>query len=166
TASTQINTQGQNNANNLLTSLQTIDGTLAQATSLLTRAAELAQEAQGSGAQHAPLDAEYQSIVTTFNTLVSTTGGGAAASTQSTALGSYGTSALTVTISAITALAGDLTNANDAATAAGDISTALTQLGQRRGYIGAGEEALQAFSNVLGIQTQNETAQLSQIQDA
>src|SRR5208337_1608984 len=47
TASTLIDTQGQANANNLLSSLQTADGTLNQATNLLTRAAELAQEAQG-----------------------------------------------------------------------------------------------------------------------
>ena len=39
-------------------------------------------------------------------------------------------------------------------------------LGTARGGIGAGEESLQSYSNVLGIQMQNQTAQLSQIQDA
>ena len=67
-----IDTQGQANANNLLSNLQTADGTLNEATNLLTRAAELAQEAQGYGANTAALDAEYQSIVTTFNSLTST----------------------------------------------------------------------------------------------
>ena len=42
----------------------------------------------------------------------------------------------------------------------------LAAIGTRRGNLGAGEESLQAYSNVLGIQMQNKTAQLSQIQDA
>ena len=164
TAATKIDNQGQRNANDLLSNLQTIDGTLNEATNLLTRAAELAQEAQANGAQTTPLDAEFQSIVGTFNTLVTTGGGGAGQSTMTTALGSYGATALTVTLSAISALSGNLSTG--AATAATAIQTALDQIGARRGGIGAGEESLQAYSNVLGIQMQNKTAQLSQIQDA
>jgi flagellin len=166
TSDTKIDNQGQRNANDLLSNLQTLDGTLNEATNLLTRAAELAQQAQANGAQTAPLDAEYQSILQTFNSLVATGGGGTAASTMTTALGSYGSSALTVTLSGITGLAGSLSSGTNAATAAGLIGTALTQIGTRRGGIGAGEESLQAYSNVLGIQMQNKTAQLSQIQDA
>ena len=166
TSATKVDNQGQANANNLLDSLQTIDGTLNEATNLLTRAAELAEEAQANGAQTAPLDAEYQSILLTFNSLVATGGGGTASSTMTTALGSYGTTALTVTLSAITGLSGDLQNATDAAAAQTLINTALSDIGARRGGIGAGEEALQSYSDVLGIQMQNKTAQLSQIQDA
>jgi flagellin len=166
TSDTKIDNQGQRNANDLLSNLQTLDGTLNEATNLLTRAAELAQQAQANGAQTAPLDAEYQSILQTFNSLVATGGGGTAASTMTTALGSYGSSALTVTLSGITGLAGSLSSGTNAAAAAGLIGTALTQIGTRRGGIGAGEESLQAYSNVLGIQMQNKTAQLSQIQDA
>jgi flagellin len=166
TSDTKIDNQGQRNANDLLSTLQTTDGTLNEATNLLTRAAELAQEAQANGAQSAPLDAEYQSIVQTFNGLVGTGGGGTAASTMTTALGSYGTTALTVTLSALAGLTGDLTSSGNAATAATTINNVLSALGTRRGGIGAGEEALQSYSNVLGIQMQNKTAQLSQIQDA
>jgi flagellin len=163
TADTQIDTQAQANANNLLTNLQTTDGTLNEATNLLTRAAELAEEAQGSGltpTSAAALDAEFQSISTTFNTLVTGTD-----STQTTGLGSFGT--FTVTIAATNQLSGNnLTSVAAAASAAAAISASLDSLGTARGDIGAGEESLQSFSNVLGIQQQNQTAQLSQIQDA
>ena len=166
TSATKIDNQGQRNANDLLTNLQTVDGTLNEATNLLTRAAELAQEAEANGAQNAPLDAEYQSILGTFNTLVLTGGGGTAQTTMTTALGSYGTTALTVTLSAIGGLGGSLSTAGNAAAASLLISQALADIGARRGGIGAGEESLQSYSTVLGIQMQNKTAQLSQIQDA
>jgi flagellin len=160
TSDTQIDTQGQANANNALSTLQTQDGTLNTATDLLTRAAELAQEAQGSGANGAALDAEYQSISSTFSTLISGT-----TNSLTTALGSFGSK--TFTISTISAtLSGGLSSASAAATAAGVISSALSQLGQARGSIGAAEQSLQSYSNVLGISMQNQTAQLSQIQDA
>jgi len=166
TSDTKIANQGQRNANDLLSSLQTTDGTLNEATNLLTRAAELAQEAQAQGAATAPLDAEYQSIMGTFNSLVTTGGGGTAATTQTTALGSYASGTLTVTLSAVAALTGSLASQGAATSAAATITTALADIGARRGGIGAGEESLQSYSNVLGIQMQNKTAQLSQIQDA
>jgi flagellin len=158
TADTQIDVQGQANANNMLSTLQTQDGTLNEATNLLTRAAELAQEAQGQGADTSALDAEFQSILTTFNALTSTT-----TVSFTTGIGiTYGN--FTVSVDAVTALAGNLiTSATQAAL---NISASLASLGAARGAIGAGEESLQAYSNVLGIQMQNQTAQLSQIQDA
>jgi len=162
TSATQIDTQAQANANNLLTNLQTTDGTLNEATNLLTRAAELAQEAQGSGLNGtalSALDAEYQSITATFNTLVSGVTGG------TTALGSFAN--FTVTVSSVTAIAtSSLASAPAALSAVTAINNSLTALGTARGQIGAGEESLQSYSNVLGIQQQNQTAQLSQIQDA
>jgi len=166
TSDTKIDNQGQRNANDLLSSLQTVDGTLNEATNLLTRAAELAQEAQASSAVNAPLDAEYQSILGTFNNLVLTGGGGSGASTMTTALGSYASGTLTVTLSAIGSLGGTLSSGPNAAAAALLIAQALSDIGARRGGIGAGEESLQSYSTVLGIQMQNKTAQLSQIQDA
>jgi flagellin len=163
TADTQIDSQAQANANNMLANLQTTDGTLNQATDLLTRAAELAQEAQGSnltGAAASALDAEFQSISSTFNTLVS-----GASGTQTTALGSFGN--FTVSVASVTQLTSNsLTSVASAASAAAAIATSLTAIGTARGDIGAGEESLQSYSNVLGIQQQNQTSQLSQIQDA
>jgi flagellin len=161
TASTLIDTQGQDNANNTLAALQTQDGTLNEATNLLTRAAQLAQEAQGYNADTSALDAEYQSIVTTFNSLTSTT-----ATVYTTALGSIGsTTTFTVTVAGITALSGSLLTGG-ASAAATTVGNVLGALGSARGDIGAGEESLQAYSDVLGIEMQNQTSQLSQIQDA
>lgn len=159
-ASTLVSAQGQANANNLLSTLQTADGTLSEATNLLTRAAELAQEAQGSGANGNALDAEFQSIMTTFNQLTTT-----ASNTFTTGLGGAASS-FSVTVAGVTALSGSLTTSANAVAAAGTIGTVLASVGTARGSIGAGEESLQSFSNVLGIQMQNQTAQLSQIQDA
>ncbi|MGA2080935.1 MAG: flagellin [Holophaga sp.] len=155
-----IDTQGQANANNLLSNLQTADGTLNEATNLLTRAAELAQEAQGYGANTAALDAEYQSIVTTFNSLTSTS-----TVAYTTGLGGLGGGTFTVTVAGVTTLSGSLLTGG-ASAAAGTVTTVLTALGTARGDIGAGEEALNSYSNVLGIQMQNMTSQLSTIQDA
>jgi flagellin len=165
TESTKIDNQGQRNANDLLTNLQTTDGTLNEATNLLTRAAELAQEAQAYGAATTPLDAEYQSIRNTFANLIGNAGG-SGLSTLGTALGSYGNEAIEVSLSTISMLDGNLQTADDAADATDLIEQVLADIGRRRGNIGAGEESLQAYSNVLGIQMQNKTAQLSQIQDA
>jgi len=163
TSSTQIDTQGQANANNALSQLQTQDGYLNEATNLLTRAAELSQEAQGSNVNGAALDAEFQSIQSTFSKLITGQQGNAV----STALGSFASEVFS--ISSITNSLGNgdnlLTGLNAAQTAT-DISSTLASLGAARGSIGAAEESLQAYSNVLGISMQNQTAQLSQIQDA
>ena len=164
TSATKINTQGQANANNLLSTLQTVDGTLQEATNLLTRAAELSQEAQGSGAQTAPLDAEFQAIMTTFNSLI---GSQTAATTYTTGLGDLSAAGgFTITLNGVATLSGDLTSFANAETAATAIQSTLDSIGAARGSIGAGEEALQSYSNVLGIKMQNQTSQLSTIQDA
>ncbi len=173
TSNTLVDTQGQANANNMLSSLQTLDGTLNEATNLLTRAAELAQEAQGAaGTTNIPaLDAEFKSIMTTFNSLTTTADKG-----YTTGLGqANGGSAFTVTVSGVgLGSAGALTQFNvstdnltaNPTQAATDVATLLSNLGAARGSIGAGEESLQSYSNVLGITMQNTTAQLSTIQDA
>lgn len=166
---TLVDSQAQANANNLLAQLQTDDGTLNEATNLVTRMAELAEEAAANGAKGTPLDAEFQSIVNTFNKLVGSIDGGGSATTLTTALGSYGSNALSVSISSVSAslLTGiNLLNQTSAVSAKTAIQGVLDAIGLARGGIGAGEESLQAFSNVLGVQNQNQTSQLGTIQDA
>jgi flagellin len=161
TSSTQIDNQGQSNANNALSQLQTQDGYLNEATNLLTRAAELAQEAQGSNVNGGALDAEFTKIKTTFDALVK----GQTASV-STALGSFSSQTFSIT-SIVDSMNGtSLLSSTNASAAADAISSTLAALGTARGDIGAAEESLQAYSNVLGVSMQNQTAQLSQIQDA
>ena len=71
-------TQSQQNASNGIGMLQTADGALSQVTSLLNRAVTLATEAASStlntsGTQATALDTEFQSILSTINTIGSTT---------------------------------------------------------------------------------------------
>lgn len=71
-------TQSQLNASNGIGLFQTADGALSQVTSLLNRAVTLATEASNStlnssGSQASALDTEFQSILSTINTIGSTT---------------------------------------------------------------------------------------------
>jgi flagellin len=71
-------TQSQQNASNGIGMLQTADGALSQVTSLLNRGVTLATEAASStlntsGTQATALDTEFQSILSTINTIGSTT---------------------------------------------------------------------------------------------
>lgn len=71
-------TQSQLNASNGIGLFQTADGALSQVTSLLNRAVTLATEASNStlnssGSQAGALDTEFQSILSTINTIGSTT---------------------------------------------------------------------------------------------
>ncbi|MFP5277619.1 MAG: flagellin [Acidobacteriota bacterium] len=71
-------TQSQLNASNGIGLFQTADGALSQVTSLLNRAVTLATEASNStlntsGSQAQALDTEFQSILSTVNTIGSTT---------------------------------------------------------------------------------------------
>ena len=71
-------TQSQLNASNGIGMFQTADGALSQVTSLLNRGVTLATEASNStlntsGSQAQALDTEFQSILSTINTIGSTT---------------------------------------------------------------------------------------------
>lgn len=69
-------TQSQLNASNGIGMLQTADGALSQVTSLLNRGVTLATEASNStidSSQAQALDTEFQSILSTINTIGSTT---------------------------------------------------------------------------------------------
>jgi flagellin len=181
TADIQIAGQGQRNANDGVSYLQTADGVLDEVTNLLTRASELAQEAQTgtiSDTNRTDINDEFQNIITTigdigqnsdFNgTNVFTSGG------VSIALGGF--SSVTVTVGTISSSATDalgmtagtdtLTSASAATAAASKISTAIDSLSSTRASLGAAMNQLNAVSNSLGIQVQNFSAANSQIDDA
>jgi flagellin len=183
-ADIKIAGQAQRNANDGVSYLQVADGALDEVTTLLTRASQLAQQAQTgtiSASNRSNLDAEFQNIMktlvnigsnTNFNgTAIFSSVGSATNVTVQT--GDYGT--LTVAISAIAAsqtkaLGIDTTNnltATDSASAvAGLLASALASVSTMRASIGANEAQLNATSDVLGIQVQNFTAASSQIMDA
>ena len=177
-ADVRIASQGQRNANDGISVLQTADGVLGEVTNLLTRAAELAQQAQSgtsgldNGTGKKALDAEFQKIITTIADIQnSTTFNGAsvfnAASALAVAVGGLSTVNVTVgTFANLSATTDQLVSTTFAATAAADIATAITNVSTLRGTIGAGQQQLQSVSNSLGIQVQNFTAAFSQIRDA
>jgi flagellin len=184
-ADIQISGQAQRNANDGVSYLQVADGALDEVTNLLTRASQLAQQAQTgtiSASNRQNLDAEFQNIVstminigtnTTFNgqPIFNSTGLATAVSVQA---GDYGS--ITVTMGAVTsnastalgiiATTNNLTTAADAASVATLLSAALDSVSTMRASIGADEEELNATSGILGIQVQNFTAASSQITDA
>jgi flagellin len=174
-ADVRIASQGRRNANDGISYLQTADGVLDEVTNLLTRAAELAQQAQSgtsgadSGTGKTALNAEYQKIITTItdlnaNTKFNGTAVFGASASLTVAVGGF--SNITVTTGAITNATTSLDTTANAGTAATSITTALTAVSTLRGTLGAGQQQLQSVSNSLGIQVENFTAAYSQIRDA
>ena len=173
-------TQSSRNANDGVGMLQVADGALAQVTTLLNRAVTLATESSTgtvSDTQRGALDGEFQAILdevdrigtkTTFNgtgvfsatatdiyLTDSTTSGSSTISATTGALGKTdvgdGTAALDMS-------GDDLTSADNAQAALGDINTAIANIATRRGNLGASMNRLQSAVNVINNQTQNLSA--------
>ena len=176
-ADIRIAGQGRRNANDGISYLQVADGVLGEVTNLLTRAAELAQQAASgtSGADNGTgktaINAEFKNIVKTMADIESnTTFNGAsvfnALSALAVAVGGF--TPVSVSVGTFTSLS----TSDTLATSAGAISTAskitiaLDAVSALRGSIGAGEQQLTSLSNSLGIQVENFTAAFSQIKDA
>ena len=153
-------------------------------TSLLTRASQLAQQAQTgtiSDSNRLNLDAEFQNIIKTMGNIgtntnfngqaIFTSSGSSSLTVQA---GDYQT--LTVSLTSIatntttalglTAGTSSLSTTTSAAAVATLLANALASVSTMRASIGANEAELNATSDVLGIQVQNFTAAQSQIQDA
>ena len=173
-------TQSAQNAQNGVGLLQTADGALSQVTNLLTRAVTLATEAANGGltaAQSTAADTEFQSIVKEIGNIGSTTNFNStnvfsAAATNFVV--SDGTAGGTTTIAATT---GALTNASigtatgggagidlsaavltstaAATTALGNITSAIADVANQRGAIGANINQLNAAAGVASSEEVN-----------
>jgi flagellin len=182
-ADIKISTQAQRNANDGVSYMQVADGALDEVTQLLTRGAQLAQQAQTgtiSDANRLDLDAEFQNIVTTLVNIGHHTNfnGQAIFSTSAqplfVAVGDYGVLTLTMQSMSssntnalgLTMVTSNLQKTDSASAVAAIIATALASVSDMRASIGASEQQLNATSSILGIQVQNFTAAQSQIQDA
>ncbi len=178
-ADVRVAGQGRRNANDGISYLQVADGVTEEITNLLTRAAELAEQAASgtSGADNGTgktaINAEYQNIIATINDINNRTtfnGGSIFGTTLSVAVGDY--SAVTVSIGTVglTTLMGSapvsLLSGTLATAELAKIQTALTTLSGIRGTFGAAQQQLTSLSNSLGIQVENFTAAFSQIKDA
>jgi flagellin len=144
-AQVRIATQGRRNAMDGYTTLQTNDGYLEESTALALRAVELA--AIGS---NTATDAEWTQVKAAMDAIFTNL-----SATVSVTAGSYSS---TTTIGAPTALG--------AAVSASGAQTTLDAINTKRGTIGASMQALLSYANVLGIESENKTAQASQIMDA
>ncbi|MCM2249148.1 MAG: hypothetical protein NDI58_00995 [Geothrix sp.] len=178
-ADVRVANQGRRNANDGISYLQVADGVTEEITNLLTRAAELAEQAASStsgaanGTGKTAIDAEYQNIVKTIQDINDKTlynGGAIFGATLSVAVGDYSVVSLAIgNVDATTLLgaaAGDLLTDANAVTELGKIRTALDNLSALRGSVGAAQQQLTSMSNALGIQVENFTAAYSQIRDA
>lgn len=180
-ADIRVAAQGKRNANDGISYLQVADGVLEEVTSLLTRAAELAQQAQTgtiSATNRSALDAEFQNIVTTIADIgQSTKFNGQTVfigSTFTVAVAGFSPVAFTITTISTSSVAalGFTAGTSTLTTVAGAqavqtaVTTALTSISNLRATLGAGEQQLNSVANALGIQVENFTAAFSQIRDA
>jgi flagellin len=180
-ADIRVAAQGRRNANDGISYLQVADGVLEEVTNLITRVAELAQQAQTgtiSATNRSALDAEFQNIIST----VADIGQSTQFNGQTVFIGTTftvavaGFSPVAFTISSIsssssaalgfTAGVSSLTTVAGAQAVQAIVTAALTSVSSLRATLGAGEQQLNSVSNALGIQVENFTAAYSQIRDA
>ena len=176
-ADIRVLNQAKRNANDGLGRLAVMDLTSEEASNLLTRAAELAEQAASgttSAAGRTALNQEFGEIKEALNALDSDTkfdGAEVFGANITVRVGEAATEAVTVTAFGIDATslsinANDLTTSGNASTALGAILTAIESVSAKRGGVGAKSARLQTIVNSLGISSENLTAADSQIRDA
>lgn len=179
-ADIRIAAQGKRNANDGISYLQVADGVLDEVTNLLTRAAELCEQAKTgtiSDSNRVNIDAEFQNIIKSMadigqNTKFNGTNiYGASATVSVGTFSAVGISVATISSSSVAALgleAGvtSLTTTAGASAASNMITLAIDSVSTVRASIGAAMQQLTSVSNALGIQVENFTSAYSQIRDA
>ena len=183
-ADIKIASQGQRNANDGVSYLQTADGVLDEVTNLLTRASELAQQAKTgtlSDSNRTNINSEFQNIIKTIGDIGQNSNFNGTNVFTSTGIGVAvgGFTAISITVGTISnsstdafgltanGVIGDNLATSGAATAAATkLTDAISALSNTRANLGASMQQLNAVGASLGIQVQNFTAANSQIQDA
>jgi len=178
--------QAVRNANDGISIVQTADNALNEVTNLLTRAAQLAEEAASStsgadnGDAKAALDAEFQSILTEIDRMGNTLQFNGTTLFDGSASFDIKVGSGTSTVISITSsdglgdlsasnlsLSSDNLNTNsDAATALGHISAAIATISSWRGDLGAIQARLETTINTLSVSSENIQAAESRIRDA
>jgi flagellin len=174
-------TQSAQNAQNGVGLLQTADGALSQVTNLLDRAVTLATEAANGGlttAQSGAADTEFQSILKEIGNIGTSTNFNSTAVFSATATDfvvsdgtTTGTTTISATIGALSAAgvgtatgggAGQAFTATDvltsqasAKTTLADVTTAIADVANQRGAIGANINQLNAAANVASSEEVN-----------
>jgi flagellin len=175
-ADVKILNQGRRNANDALGRLAIQDLVSEEATNLLTRASELAEQAASgttTTAGRTALNAEFTEIKEALDGLDSNTKFdgddvfGNAFDVRVGELAAEKVSLAGVDIDSTTlGVTGDLTDSANASTALTQITTAIETVSASRGTIGAKSQRLQTIVNSLGVRAENVQAAESQIRDA
>jgi flagellin len=189
TANVAALTQSSQNAQSGVGLLQTADGALSQVTNLLNRAVTLATEASNgtlTTGQQSAADAEFQSITKEIGNIGTATNFNSTAVFSATAVkiftsdgSSTGATTFSDTVGALTSgsvgetvigtsggqsLSADvLTSSAGAQTALTDVTTAIADVANQRGSLGASINQLTAASNVAATESVNLTAASSSI---
>ena len=163
------------NANDGISLAQTAEGAMATMTDALQRMRELAVQAQnatnGTG-DRANLDTEYQQLsaeITRIATQTKFNGAtivGASAGAQVFQVGANNGDTLTVTTTAVTTVAGDVTTAANASTALAAIDAKLDVITTNRATYGAAINRFGFAISNLGVTAENQTAARGRIMDA
>lgn len=176
-ADIRILSQARRNANDGIGIVQIADGVLEETTNLLTRAAELAEQAASgttTSAGRVALNAEFAQIVSAINAMgsdvqfdgVSVFGGSFDIKVGDAATSTIAVSAATLSASQLSLGSTNLATSNAANTALTAIQTAIQTISVNRGSLGASQARLSTIVNSLGITAENVTAAESQIRDA
>jgi len=175
-ADIRVLNQARRNANDANGRIAIAEGVMEEGVNILTRAAELAEQAASgttTAAGRAALDQEFQEIKNQLNSLDSDTtydGQTVFNFTFTTRVGENATEIVTITTVAIDAtslaVTGDLLTSNNASAALGTVLTAIETVSSNRGALGAKAQRLNTLINSLGISAENIQAAESQIRDA
>ena len=168
--------QARRNANDGNGRIAIAEGVMQEAVNLLTRAAELAEQAASgttTSAGRAALNQEYTEIKAALTALDSDTRFDQAEvfeSSFSVRVGELASEVITVSTQAIDAttlgVTGDLVTSNNASNELAAISTAISLISEARGRLGAKSQRLNTLINSIGISAENIQAAESQIRDA
>ncbi|MGZ3429566.1 MAG: flagellin N-terminal helical domain-containing protein [Caldimonas sp.] len=163
------------NANDGISLAQTAEGALATVTDALQRMRELAVQAQNGTngtSDRANLDTEYQALSAEITRIAAQTkfNGtaiiGAGAGAQVFQVGANNGDTLTITTTAVTTVAGDLTTSGNASTAVAALDTKLDAITTNRATYGAAISRFGMAISNLGITSENQTAARGRIMDA
>jgi flagellin len=163
------------NANDGISLAQTAEGALATVTDALQRMRELAVQAQNGSngtSDRANLDTEYQALSSEITRLAAQTkfNGiaivGASAGAQVFQVGANNGDTLTITTTAVTTVAGNLTTSALASTAVAALDTALDTITTNRATYGAAISRFGFAIQNLQVTSENQTAARGRIMDA
>jgi len=175
-ADIRILMQARRNANDGIGVINIADGVLEEATNLLTRGAQLAEQAASgttSTAGRVAIDQEWQELLQAIDDLGTDTlydGSTIFGGNYTVQVGDYNTQDVTIQPGALDTaslgLTADMLSSASAETALQEIQAAITSVSANRGALGAAQSRLNTIINSLGITSENVQAAESQIRDA